>query len=236
VGQRHSKDTERAAGYILDSDAAEATSGSAVHTRARGRGQRGQRDCTRQHVTIALACDVAVAGGSSRLREGTTVWKAEDVVLPAVLLLVNTAGWPTIVGTRGALLKKIWPFTMVTGVACCGSVMLHTICKEPPTDTAPQYCPVSLDLSSTGVFSVTASLAFAALVTVKVVAGLGLGLGLPGGDGGGALMVVNTPLTTASVPVVEVKLVEVLGAMYRGGGGGDGGGGPGDGGGGLGAG
>ncbi len=95
--------------------------------------------------------------------------------------------------------------------------------------------PVSLDLSSTGVFSVMGSDGLAALVTVKVVAGSGVGLELPGGAGGGLLTVVNVPLTTASMPVVEVKVVVVLGAMYSGCGGGDGGGGPGDGGGGLGA-
>jgi hypothetical protein len=75
----------------------------------------------------------------------------------------------------------------------------------------------------------------AALVTVKVVSGLGVGLMLPGGAGGAVATVVSTPLTTASVPTVEVNVVVTLGAMERGGGGGDGGGGPGEGGGGLGA-
>ncbi len=65
-------------------------------------------------------------------RKGTAAWKAAGVALPGVpgvllLLLTNTAGWPTMVGTRGASLKKIWPLLIVTGVASAGLVMLHTI-------------------------------------------------------------------------------------------------------------
>ncbi len=102
---------------------------------------------------------------------------------------------------------------MVTGVASAGSVMLHTICVPPATTTAPQYLPVSLDLSSTGVLSVMGSLGLAALETENEVAGSGGGVVVPGGAGGALLTVVSTPLTTASVPAVEVKDVVVLEGM-----------------------
>ncbi len=151
-----------------------------------------------------------------------------------MLLFTNTAGSPTTVGVSAPLLNQIWPSMMVTGVASCASVMLHTICVVFPTTTAPQYCPVALDLSRAGVFSVTGSLALAAFVNVNVVAGLMVGLGLPGGAGGGVPIVVRTPSTTARVPTGDVKVVVVLGAMDSGGDGGAGGGGLGGGGGGLG--